>query len=333
MRKKRIFSFLIIYMSAVFAAGCQGKAETEEVAAAAETEEENMFGLTQAEQKIYAEYAAGVLMKYNAGTNMRVMEGQRLVQAEEAQQAEKEKEEKREQLAEAYQNGKENISDKESGQTSGLASNGSNTGDQTVSDVAAAVGMDIFSVRYTGYELTDSYPHNGEDLYFAMDATSGKKLLVLKFEVTNNSDQVGNFDMFSKQAKFKVKVNEKTYKSQYTLLLNDLSMYSGELEPAALAETVLIFEIPEEVEVIDAMELSITASDKNSKMLLIGNYSEPAEKETEEAVAETAEEAIENDAEEPEEEEGIIRDNSNLASEYMEALEAEENLDTEEESE
>ena len=74
--------------------GCSKKEE--EVVAVVETEEENMFGLTESEQKMYAEYAAGALMKYNAGTDMRVLEGQTLINQEAKEQAEREQAARRE---------------------------------------------------------------------------------------------------------------------------------------------------------------------------------------------------------------------------------------------
>ena len=48
-----------------------------------------LSSLWDEEQKMYAEYAAGVLMKYNAGTNNRVLEGQKLIQQEAKEEAQK----------------------------------------------------------------------------------------------------------------------------------------------------------------------------------------------------------------------------------------------------
>ena len=80
MKKNKLGFLLIICAASLMFVGCNKK-ETE-VVTGIEIEEENMFGLTESEQKMYAEYAAGVLMKYNAGSNMRILEGQKLIDQE-----------------------------------------------------------------------------------------------------------------------------------------------------------------------------------------------------------------------------------------------------------
>lgn len=47
-------------------------------------------------------------------------------------------------------------------------------------------GIENFTFQYSGYELVESYPSNTEEeIFFAMDATEGMQLLVLKFTVSN----------------------------------------------------------------------------------------------------------------------------------------------------
>lgn len=270
MKKNKLVSLLMISMSLAMLVGCNK--EKEEVTAQIVVEEErNMFGLTEGEQKMYAEYAAGVLMKYNAGSNMRVLEGQELVNQEAKEQAAREQAAKREQAAAEYAaNAKKENDSKKEDQGSG---NGSSKGESVnyISDMASATGNDPFSITYAGYEVTDSYPTSGEDVLLAIDAAPGKVFLVTKYSVTNNSSQTEELDMFSKQAKFKIKLNGTNYKSQYTLLLDDLSMYKGEIDAGATIDTVLIFEIPEAaVSDMGDMVLSITAGDGTDYMQLSG---------------------------------------------------------------
>lgn len=308
MQKKKLISFLIICMLAGTVTGCQSDENTEE--AVTEEAEETIFGLTQSEQKLYAEYAAGILMKYNAGTNMRVLEGQKLIRAEEEEAATLEKEEKKEDQTADMQENQENSTNEKQDLENQTAASSSEK--QYVSDMAAVTEMEAFSISYTGYELTASYPDSTEEVFMAMDASLGKKLLVEKFKVTNLSGESKDFDMFSKQGKFKTTVNGKSYKSQYTLLLNDLSMYKGEIAAGETMEMVLIFEIPEAVESIESMELSITAGDKKGTMLLSTGSADASIRGEE--------------VQEPEvSDEETLMENSELAEEYMKALEAEEN--------
>ena len=323
MKKSGLFSLLIICMFATTLTACEKKDEVVNVEV--QTEEVNMFGLTDEEQKLYAEYAAGVLMKYNAGTNNRVLEGQKLIQQEAKEEAQREQAAKREQLVAEYEaNKSSNNKEKENSSSGGSASSGS--GISYISDMAQATGMEAFSIVYDGYEVTDSYPNSGDDVLMAMDATNGKVLMVTKFKVTNVSGQTEHLNMFSKQAKFKLNLNGKRYNAQYTLLLDDLSMYKGDLEAGENVEGVLIFEIPEsEASNVEDMVLSITVDGESSSMQLRGGSSvmwteSVEEADSEENTAIEQENIIGEDEEASSEE--VNQKENDLAQEYMEALKA-----------
>ena len=327
MKKMKLTSLVILGICSAMLVGCNEEKEMVAVDTAIETEEKNMFGLTESEQKIYAEYAAGALMKYNAGTNMRVLEGKTLINQEAKEQAAREQAEKRAQLAAEYEANKNSSSKKEEQNSGDNSSGGSEgTGISYISDMSQAIGAETFSIVYDGYEITDSYPNSGDDILMAMDATSGKLLMVTKYKVTNISGQTENLNMFSKQGKFRLNLNGKRYKSQYTLLLNDLSMYKGDLESGETMEGVLIFEIPEtEASNVSDMILSITVDGESSSMQLQGGSGTIWTETVEDA--EVEEESF--DTGEPELQEEESEDNSqdieynDLAAEYMEALENE----------
>ncbi len=325
MKKNRLFSLLIMGMLATTLMACEKKDEVVEVEV--QTEEVNMFGLTDEEQKLYAEYAAGVLMKYNAGTNNRVLEGQKLIQQEAKEEAQREQAAKREQLAAEYEANKDSNNKDKGNSSSGGTAGVSGSGVSYISDMAQATGMEAFSIVYDGYEVADSYPNSGDDVLMAMDATSGKLLMVTKYKVTNISGQTENLDMFSKQAKFKLDLNGKRYKSQYTLLLDDLSMYKGELDAGETIEGVLIFEIPEaEAANTEDMVLSITVDGESSSMQLRGGssvmWTETAvETDSEGASGSDQDNVLVEDAEE-EDVSSVDEEENDLAQEYMEALEA-----------
>ena len=272
MKKNKLVSFLMICVFSAMVTGCKKEEETL-VSVEIETEEENMFGLTEDEQKMYAEYAAGVLMKYNAGSNLRLLEGQALVREMAAEESKREQAAKRAQAVAEYEanKGQSNTKDNQSAEGS---SSGSSQGTSIsyISDMSKAVDAGAFAITYAGYEVTDSYPSSGEDILLAVDAKQGKTLLVTKFLVNNISGQTEHFDMFSKQAKYKLNLNGTSYKSQYTLLWDDLSMYKADVDAGAVIETVLIFEIPESVPSnnIGEMVLSITTGNGVSSMKLEG---------------------------------------------------------------
>ena len=223
-------------------------------------------------------------------------------------------------------------SNKKEEQDSEDSSSGGTDGNEIsyITDMSQVIGTDAFSIVYDGYEITDSYPNSGDDILMAMDATSGKLLMVTKYKVTNISGQTENFDMFSKKGKFRLDLNGERYKSQYTLLLDDLSMYKGDIESGESIDTVLIFEVPEAtVSNISDMVLSITVGDEVSSMQLQGGSSvmwtetvEPVWMDFEQG---STDENIDSEI--------VIQDSNNenieesgyndLAEEYLNAIEAE----------
>ena len=107
-----------------------------------------------------------------------------------------------------------------------------------------------------GYDLTQSYPSNAsdEDIFFAMDATDGSQLLVLRFMAMNVSSTDQTLNMLSYGAKFRVSVNGGTGQSVLTtMLLDDMQTYNDVLPAGAGVELVSIVEVPQgnSIETID----------------------------------------------------------------------------------
>jgi hypothetical protein len=102
------------------------------------------------------------------------------------------------------------------------------------------------SCEYTGYEIAEEYPQQGEDLFFVMDAAEGKRLLVLKFMVSNVSDTEAVLDMSETGIRFKIAVDGEEKNALTTMLLNDFAYYQGTIAPGESTELVLVSEIPEE---------------------------------------------------------------------------------------
>ena len=112
---------------------------------------------------------------------------------------------------------------------------------------------------YLGNEVTASYM---QDSTYAVNAGLGKKLLVLKWKVENLTEEAITVDNMSSGDVFSAKYemeSGKTYhaKSVMTLLLNDFTTYEGTMEPQAVMEMVIVFEIPAETESVDKIELKI----------------------------------------------------------------------------
>lgn len=227
--------------------------------------------VSEENQKLVAEYAAGLLLKYNATGSSRILEGQKLTQEEAREAAEAEREQKRLQAAADYEASKgQKPEGSQSGNGNGNGGTGAGAEERYLEDMAPLFGFENFAIQYVDYEVTDSYPSdNREDMFMAMDATPGKKFLVAKFAVTNGGSESQDFDMFEKQGKFRLNIQGKSIGSQYTLLLDDLSVYKGEIEAGQAEEMVLIFEIPEALaENPGEMTLTVRCGDSRGNLLL-----------------------------------------------------------------
>lgn len=133
----------------------------------------------------------------------------------------------------------------ESGETTGSGLEESNM------TIAQVLGLSGFEVNYTGYQLCDSYPGEEakpEDLFFAMNASNGSKLLVLNIEVTNMTTETLLLDTISIDAKYGVILNEEHKQNTLvTMLADDFSAISKEIAAGETISSVVVAEITDEI--------------------------------------------------------------------------------------
>ncbi|MBO4808295.1 MAG: hypothetical protein J5537_04575 [Lachnospiraceae bacterium] len=207
--------------------------------------------LTEEEQAEVSEYAVGILMKYDSHHQNRLLSDKELeteltrlktladnkVNAEVyARQSKASKEKEREEKKQALDN-------------TPTVDNATGVGTSAPVYAEEFLGLDGFTVRYTGYEVhPDAYPEAGEGMYFSVPAATGKDLLILNFDVANVSGSDQHLDMFGKNVAFLVTVNgDMTKFAEQSLLLNDLATYNDTI-PAGQSETlVLIVQIDEDL--------------------------------------------------------------------------------------
>ena len=97
----------------------------------------------------------------------------------------------------------------------------------------------------------------------------GSQLLVLKVKLTNQSSQDLAIDILAMTPAFSVTVNgEYTAAAQTTILPNDLSTYQGTLLAGESGETVLLFEIPQEVQAVSDLSLKVTMNGSQNTIKL-----------------------------------------------------------------
>lgn len=251
---KRMKKIFLVFAVALILCGCGGE----------------FPDMTEEQSAQVTEYAAGILMKYDTKHESRLLNDveleKELVRLEAlanrkaeiaamdealAEEKRKEKEEKEQALADTPV-----ISQGQSGPTG-----------QYVEDFYGLAGV---SIRYNGYKVLDAYPDGGEELYFRMQATSGKKLLVIDFAARNNTDSEQTLDMISIMPGFKIGINgEAPQYALSTLLSNDLANYRGTLAAGEEVNLVLVAEVTEEKAAnIESISIKMQ-NDSNSATILM----------------------------------------------------------------
>ena len=137
-------------------------------------------------------------------------------------------------------------------------------------DIASLAGDINASVKYSYYMLLDQYPSLDKDgVAITIEAPSGYKLLVLKFNLENKTNEEQYIDLYSKELEYKVIVNDdKAAKQMLTILMDDLYTYQANVEANMFQEVVLLFQVSDSVaEDINSLKLSVT--DNTGKSTII----------------------------------------------------------------
>ncbi len=134
---------------------------------------------------------------------------------------------------------------------SGSGDSGSASGEGEAEEVplipmVEAVGLPAgVSMRYQGYEVTNSYPTGATEgsVYMGMTAAQGDSLVVLHFDLVNETDSDVMCDILSNRPQFRIRVNGDRNTIQQTILPNDLSKFADVIPAGSSVETVLISEM------------------------------------------------------------------------------------------
>ncbi len=116
-------------------------------------------------------------------------------------------------------------------------------------DLASFIRLDNVSIKYQYYMVLDEYPSYDKDgMYVTIEAPSGYKLLVLKFKIENKTNENQYLDLYSSDVEYKIIVdNSKSAKNMLTILMDDLYTYEGNIEGSMYTETVLLFQVSEDI--------------------------------------------------------------------------------------
>lgn len=221
--------------------------------------------MTPEQEALVGEYAAMALLRHDANNRSR------LVSREEAEAREQElllKEEKRqeEEQKKEEQEGMDPVEE------TPVIDAGGVSGDNTVLSLEEFFGLpEGIVMAYSGQEVCDSYPANGDgNEYFALDASEGKRLLVLKFDMINQAQSNQTVDMLSQNPVIRITVNGSyTRFALTTMLMDDLSTYKGEVAAGSTTSLVLLTELDSETaQEVSSVTLSMKDDTNSYKVQL-----------------------------------------------------------------
>lgn len=250
-KKGKIVSMLAVsIMSSVMLTGCI----------------DAMPDMTEEQENMVAEYAAGLLLKYSPNYDYRLVserEIEETIQAENEAALQKETTQIQESEMEKTEPDKteeniqpDNDSSNEQQSVEGIEEDMFSAD----ADIAQELGIEGLSVRYQSYEVYDTYPK--ENSGFSLSAANGKKLLIVYFDVENTTDEDMQVDFNEYNIKGKVKVNDERASSVLnTMLVDDMISYIGQISAGETLQLVFATEVSEEAaNEIESIKLDISGN-------------------------------------------------------------------------
>lgn len=217
--------------------------------------------MTAEEMQAVGEFVAYTLMKYDVGQNSRLME----LPPEEMEEEHSEVKVPTQTPAPEASVGMDPVDDTPVTTAPGAELT---VGENTYSAEEVMGLPEGVVLEFAGKVICDSYPDESDA--FAVSATQGKKLLILKFSITNTMEQETKVDLFSSQTTYRIAVDgERSRRALTTMLPNDLAFYVDTLPAGASAEAVLVMEVDaDRAETIDTVTVQMKNESKSHTIQL-----------------------------------------------------------------
>lgn len=218
--------------------------------------------MTEAQAQQVGEYAVLTLLKYDANNRSRLVD-RSVVEAYDAKQKELQ-----ELAAQATPKpeGMKPVDD-----TPVIEVGEDTSGETMVISLEEFYGVpEGVTITYQGQDVCDSYAGDASETGFDLGATAGNKLLVLHFEIINNSGSEQRIDLFSKTATYRVTVNgSDTMNALTTMLTDDMSTYIDKIPTGEARKVVLLAEINENIaDTISTIALNLKNESKTGTIQL-----------------------------------------------------------------
>lgn len=117
---------------------------------------------------------------------------------------------------------------------------GKNTENVESLSFADVIGQKGVTIEYDSYEIVSSYT----DGVILVEASVGKKILVVSLKIKNSSDNTVQIDLWDFDMNNTLKINDdRVIKSNLTFLENDLRFFKSEIKKGKSTDAVVLFNI------------------------------------------------------------------------------------------
>lgn len=229
--KKKIF--LLFLTGSLLLTGCNGVIE-----------------LSDEETTKIAEYAAELLLKYDVNYVDRISDG--------GEELAKQLEEESMQETDTDDVSKDSDFSGNIDEKNELPYENSQTG--TERNIARIAGIEGVDITYKDYTVTSHYPEADTDEEFVyIEAPDGYQLLVVRFNVLNNSEKKVSFSLLDKGISYRIVCNGNHLADpMLTILMDDLGTLETTLESGKEQEAVLVFQISDSIkDNLESIELKV----------------------------------------------------------------------------
>lgn len=239
--------------------------------------------LTEEENRMIAEYAADLLLKYDSEYQESLLEdesGTEELTTEEASSEEMTTEVTTEATTEeptteeiTTEEPSTEVQDGEMDDTSDVSGNDSSESEDasippsdtgSIVDIADMVGIADASITYNRCMFLDRYPSLDQDgTFIYLEADPGYKLVVVKFDITNHSSHDTTIDLLNTDIDYRLVMNgNKAAKPMLTILMDDLGTFSSAVPANSEQSAVLVFQMSDNlVDKIESLIIRVTYQD------------------------------------------------------------------------
>jgi hypothetical protein len=195
--------------------------------------------LTDDESDMISEYAAGLLLKYSPNYDYRIVDNVEIISApdeetEDIPQTEENTEE--ESSTETSETQEESTPTDTDVPTQEMANVEEVSPD---TDIAKILGINDVSIKYSSYEICDSYPKDSSG--FSVSAHKENKLLVVHFNIENTSGAPYTLNLLDYNMSARLSYNgDRSSGALNTMLPNDLLSYYDTISTDTATDAVIL---------------------------------------------------------------------------------------------